>query len=236
MNGLATLFLAAALALPSTTIVLRSGEIIETDGPIRQEASRIVFREPGGALYSIALDDIDLSATRAVPLKVAGEPIVIHPDANWRSPAPQPEPRRIKVSQAERERLLRELEKNHEGTPAAPLALDQMPPSPTRSEVAAEQSEEWSWRNRARQFEEQVRQAEENLQLTRERIEVLKDQIRGFSALGYKPRDFTYQTTQLQNAVDQLPYLELEVKRARRALDQFKEDARKQGVLPGWLR
>lgn len=240
MNRLAMLFLVTTLSLPSTTIVLRSGERIQTDGPIRQEDGRIIFREPGGPLYSIALSDIDTAATRSVPMKTSSEAIVVHPDAAWRDTPAGPDRltdrHKIKVSQAERERLLRELEKNHEGKPSQPVALEHVQPAPSKAEVEVTLSDEWSWRNRARQFEEQLRQAQENLQLTRQRIEALRDQIRGFFSLGYKPRDFTYQTTQLQNSIDQLPYLELEVTRAQRAFDQFKEDARKQGVLPGWLR
>lgn len=236
MNGLPMLFLVAALSLPSTTIVLRSGERIQTDGPIRQEQNRIIFREPGGPLYSIPLADIDMGATRTAPMKTSTGPAVLNADAAWRTAPAEPDKLKLKVSQAERDRLLRELEKNHEGTPSTPVQLDRVAPGPSRSEIETKQSEEWTWRNRARQFEEQLRQAQENLQLNRDRIEVLRDQIRGFTSLGYKPRDFTYQTTQLQNAMDQLPFLELEVTRAQRALDLFRDDARKQGVLPGWLR
>jgi len=36
--------------------------------------------------------------------------------------------------------------------------------------------------------------------------------------------------------LDQIPAAELEVTRAERANAQFRDDARKQGILPGWLR
>ena len=32
------------------------------------------------------------------------------------------------------------------------------------------------------------------------------------------------------------PAADVDVQRAQRAYDQFREDARRQGVLPGWLR
>jgi hypothetical protein len=144
---------------------------------------------------------------------------------------------KLKVTEAERDRLLRELEKNHSGTPAAPQKpLDEVLPPPSKREVEESKQEEWSWRNRARGYEEAVRRAEENVGLLRDRVEQLEQQIIGFTQLGYNPRQFTYQTTELQYARDQIPAAELEVTRAKRAWDQFRDDARRQGVLPGWLR
>jgi len=43
-------------------------------------------------------------------------------------------------------------------------------------------------------------------------------------------------TSQLGLAREQIPLARLEVSRAQRALDQFLDDARKQAILPGWLR
>jgi len=89
---------------------------------------------------------------------------------------------------------------------------------------------------RARGYQETLRQSEENLQLLVDRVDQLRAQIAGFLSLGYKPNQFSYQTTQLQYTLDRIPQAELEVQRARRAYDQFRDDARKEGVLPGWLR
>ena len=87
-----------------------------------------------------------------------------------------------------------------------------------------------------RAYEEGVRRAQENLQLLLDRAEQLENEIRGFLSLGYTPRQFTYQTTILASVREQIPHAELQVQRAQRALEQFREDARRQGVMPGWLR
>ncbi|HYU24176.1 MAG TPA: hypothetical protein VEO74_03155, partial [Thermoanaerobaculia bacterium] len=60
--------------------------------------------------------------------------------------------------------------------------------------------------------------------------------IAGLLSLGYKPRQFTYDSTQLEATLAQIPRAELDVERAERAYAQFKENARRQGILPGWLR
>lgn len=225
--------LLATIALLSTQLILRNGDRYSIDGPIREEQGRVVFRQAGGALYSIPLTEVDLAATRAAAMPQTA--IVVRPD-------PPAVPRskeavKLKVSDAERDRLLRELEKNHSGTPASPQKpLDEILPPPTKQETEAAKQDEWTWRNRARGYEEAVRRAEENLALLHDRIEQLEQQIIGFTQLGYKPRQFTYQTTELQYARDQVPTLQLEVTRAKRAWDQFRDDARRQGVLPGWLR
>lgn len=236
MSLLATVALLSTLhpsALPPTTLILRNGDRYSIDGPIREEEGRVVFRQAGGALYSVPLGEVDFSATRAAAMPQAV--IVVRPE-----PAAAPKAKeavKLKVSEAERDRLLRELEKNHSGTPAAPQkSLDEALPPPTRQEAEAAKQDEWSWRNRARGYEEAIRRAEENVALLRDRIEQLEQQILGFTQLGYKPRQFTYQTTELQYARDQVPAMQLEVTRAKRAWDQFREDARRQGVLPGWLR
>ena len=96
--------------------------------------------------------------------------------------------------------------------------------------------EEWQWRREARAHEEAIRRAKEELELLEGRIADLRNKIQAFLALGYKPHQFTYDSTQLQHCIDSLPYARLEVTRAVRAFDQFREDARREGILPGWLR
>lgn len=140
---------------------------------------------------------------------------------------------RLKKSKEERDRLLRELEKNHSGTAAPPL---QSAPVQRESVEPASNRDEWSWRQTARGYEDAVRQSEEEVQLLSDRVERLRHEILTFISLGYRPNQFSYQTSELQFAIDSLPRAELQVARARRALDQFRDDARRQGVLPGWLR
>ena len=218
MHALAILLLvtAASISQPfvTTTLILRNGTQFEVDGPIREEGGRIIFRS--GTLYSIPLDEVDLDATRAAVTKTV---LVMNgPD------------RKLKVSPAERDRLLRELEQNHSGGPVA--AFEKV----AESREPASNGDEWSWRNAARGHEEAILRAKENVALLRDRAELLKHQIEQFFALGYRANQFTYQSNELQLTLDQIPAAELEVTRAERVYAQFREDARKQGILPGWLR
>ena len=65
--------------------------------------------------------------------------------------------------------------------------------------------EESQWRREARFHEEAVRRAQEELFLLETRIEDFRNKIQTLTSLGYKPPQFTYDTTQLQQAIDQLP-------------------------------
>ena len=69
-----------------------------------------------------------------------------------------------------------------------------------------------------------------------QRAAELRAQISGFLSLGYKPNQFSYQTTQLAYMQEQIPGAELQIQRAQRLYEQFRDDARRQGVIPGWLR
>ena len=202
------------LLLLATTLVLRSGDRISVEGALTESAGRVVFRTVDGALYSLAASEIASIETQPPP------------------PAPPPEKKKLKLSAEERERLLRNLEGNHDGV-AAPVEQQQ----PAKLPPAKDQTdEEWQWRRDSRAHEEAVRRAKEDLELLLERVERLQGEIRGLLGLGYKPHQFTLQTTQLQDARDQIPYAQLEVTRAQRELDQFRDDARKRGIMPGWLR
>lgn len=221
MHPLAILLLTAAIStarpIPTTTLILHNGTRFDVDGPIREEQDRIIFRT-GGSLYSIPLGDVDLDATRAAVTRM----VIVTNDGD----------RKLKVSAAERDRLLRELEQNHSGKPAEELKLEKV----AEPRESPDKGDEWSWRTAARVHEEAVRRAKENADLLRDRAEALKHQIEQFVAIGYHPNQFTYQTSELQLTLDQIPAAELEITRAQRAFDQFREDARKQGIMPGWLR
>src|SRR5207245_3011757 len=148
----------------------------------------------------------------------------------------QPENRgRLKVSPDEARRLLKELEQNHSGTPTSPRQL-YIPPGPTTEERAQSTEDEWAWRRQARSYEEGVRRAQENLDLLYDKAGALKAHIAGLLALGYKPSQFSYDTTQLAYTIEQIPSAQLEVQRAQRAYNQFRDDARRLGVAPGWSR
>jgi hypothetical protein len=220
-----TLLLVTALSLPPQTgvLVLRSGQTITIDGAITETNGRVVFRAKGGTLYSLPVDEIDADATRAASLASP--------------PARDDGKKKLKVSADERNRLLRDLENNHTGTPAPPeQILTTPPPAPTKAEEDAQKQEEWRWRRDSRAHEDAVRRAKENLTLLVEKVERLQGEIRGLVGLGFKPNQFSYQAAQLQSTLDQIPYAQLDVTRAQRELEEFREDARKQGIMPGWLR
>jgi hypothetical protein len=222
MNPLAIYLLAAALSIPTTTLVLRDGHRIDVDGAVRVENGRVTFRA-GGALFMIPENEVDIDATKAASTST----VAVHGD----------EPKRLKVTEEERRKLLRELEGKHDGTPATPEQTEfPAVQSKSRAEKAAETSDEWSWRNKARGYEETLRQAQENLELLRSQAEELRRQIRNFVNIGYETNQFSYQTTRLAAVTEQIPYAEQDVTRAQRAYEQFRDDARRQGVLPGWLR
>jgi hypothetical protein len=203
----------------TTTLILRNGTHFDVDGPIREEQARIIFRTEG-KLYSIPLADVDLDTTRAAVTKA----VVVTSDSG----------KKLKVSAPERERLLRDLEQNHTGKPSSVAAGDRLPEPPEAAEPS--NRDEWSWRLAARAREEAIRRAKENVELLRSRESALKQQIQQFFALGYRANQFTYQSSELEITQYQLPAAELEVTRAQRENDQFREDARKQGIMPGWLR
>ena len=143
---------------------------------------------------------------------------------------------RIKVSEAERQRLLRELAQNHKGKPATAAQMQLPPPRLEEPPLEKAASEEWSWRRQARAHDEDIREAKEGLRLLTEKVERLQGEIRAFVGLGYKPSQFSYQSTELSYTLEQIPAAQLAVQRAERANAQFRDDARRLGVLPGWLR
>ncbi|HEX9162176.1 MAG TPA: hypothetical protein VF980_10765 [Thermoanaerobaculia bacterium] len=208
----------ATLVILASTLVLRSGDRITVEGPLTEHDGVVIFRS-AGALYSLPLSEVDEVATKAANASQLGEQ--------------EPKPRHIKVSPAERERLLKDLEQNHSGTPAPEQEWENAPLPET---APVNDAEEWRWRNDARAYEESLRQAKENLELLLQRAERLKAEIKGLFSLGFKPGSFTYQSTQLAYVEEAIPGAELAVERAQRAWDQFRDDARRQGVLPGWLR
>ena len=219
MNALAALLLLTALTIPTSTLVLRSGERIDVDGAVRQEDGRVIFRSHG-LLFSVPEKEVDIDATRAIGANIT----LVRADDRMR----------LKVTPAERDRLLRALEQNHNGIPASPesnlTVTSQGEASPPVNQ------NEWAWRQTARGYEEAVRRAKEELAMLYDRADKLKQEIRSLVNLGFRGSQFTYQTSQLELTYDQIPRAQLEVERAERALAQFREDARKQGIMPGWLR
>ena len=212
----------------ASTLVLRSGDRIAVEGPVREEKGVVTFRS-AGVLYSMPASEIE----RVEPAQPAPETLAKAAELE----SSKTLPKKLALSEEEKKRRLKELEKNHSGKPAPPTTpIEQQYPPPTRGEVEQQKRDEWDWRREARSYEEAVRRAQEDLYLLESRVAELQDQINALFALGYKPHQFTYQTTQLVKTREQIPYARLEVERAQRALEQFREDARRQGIMPGWLR
>src|SRR5437773_8618991 len=117
MNSVGHLLLIATLSIPTTTLVLRSGDRIGVESPVRLESGKVLFRS-GGGFYSVPSEEVDLDATREAALP---------------PPSQSPTRGRLKVSPEERERLLRDLEQNHSGTAAALGAIN-LPPETTKAE------------------------------------------------------------------------------------------------------
>ena len=201
------------LTLTTSTLVLRSGDRIAVEGTPRETKGVYTFRS-GGLLYSLPASEV--LRVEEAPQASSDKPV-----------------KKLRLPEEERKRLLEELQKNHEGTaPAPPQTF--VPEAPRA--IAEPHGDEHEWRARAREHEEHMRRAQEELELLETRVEELRAQIASFVSLGYQPRQFTYQSTQLAQTIEQIPYAKLEVTRAERAWQQFKEDARKAGVMPGWLR
>jgi hypothetical protein len=211
----------------ASTLVLRTGDRIAVDGPVHEENGVVTFRS-AGVLYSMPAKEVERIDT--------AEPAPAAKPVTAAKPTPQM-PKRLRLSEEERRKRLAELEKNHSGTATSPQAImNSYPSPPSQAEVEQARTDEWAWRRDARAHEETIRRAQEEVTLIENRIQQLQQQILSFVSLGYKASQFTYQSTELARAQEQLPYARLEVERAKRANEQFREDARRQGVLPGWLR
>ena len=248
MLALATLILAlTAVATPTDTITLRSGERIPVSGGVTLDGNCAVFRSAEGTLFSIPVDEIDIAATetpdnRAAAQsreRTAAEDQVLE-ELIRAAEKKSLSSRGLVVSEEEKQRLLEELRKSR-GTPEPPrpyvsiYAPDSVAPVSERA-ATTRPADEWYWRERARGYEEQVRRRREDLQMLIDKERNLSDEILGLLSLGYNGDQFSYQVLSLARTRDRIPQARLELERAERALAQFKDDARRQNILPGWLR
>jgi hypothetical protein len=213
------------LLVVTSTLVLRSGDRITVEGAVREENGVMTFRSDG-VLFSLPSSEVE-----RVELNETEEPA----DDSETAPDAKAARMKLKVSDEERKRLLDALSKNRGGvapaqTPEKPLVRK------SERELRRDKEEESTWRRRARSHEEAVRRAIEDLELLENRINELESKIASLMSLGYHPSQFTYDSSQLIRTRERLPYARLEVERAQRAYDEFREEARREGILPGWLR
>lgn len=242
----ATLLALTVIATPTDTIVLRSGARIAVTGGVTLDGSRAVFRASDGSLYSIPLEEIDIRATESdspanapAPRKRTAAENKALDDLVSAAASRSLSNRPLVVTEEEKRRLLEEL-KDSKGTPLPPqpyqpLTFDDSGARPSER-AGPRNSDEWFWRDRARQHQERVLQKKEDLRMLVDKEQQLSDEILGLLSLGYNGNQFSYQVLSLARVRDQIPYARLELERAERAYAQFLDDARRQNILPGWLR
>lgn len=226
---LSAIVAAALVAAPaSQVLVLRSGERLEIVGEVRKDGDRVVFKSRNGTLYSLPASEIDEQATLAAAIATA----------------PQAEkarlPKRLKGDAATKKRLLSELSRSR-GTPVPPAAA----PAPTESKPsssddaakeAAAAEEEETWRRNARALDEQVASAEQRIRDLTERERALNDGILAMLAMGHPQEHLGLQARELQDTKSFLEQAKQELERVTRERAAFQDDARRRGILPGWLR
>lgn len=221
------LFVIATLVDSPAALVLRAGNTISVDGALTRNGNRVIFRS-GGTLYSLPIDEIDVVATnereesrRNEANRTAEDRVV-----------------RLKKGAAEREKIFAELNDTGKDSPPAPEVRPLPKPSPESEARRREEErrEEHYWRQEARAYGDAVERATEELAYLIEREQKLEDEIILLMSLGYTPKDFSLNVYQLDRTRDAIERMKLEVARAQRAFDRFRDDARKAGALPGWLR
>lgn len=214
---------------PIGVLVLRSGHQITVDGRMTVQNGNLVFRDRSGVLYSLPLTEIDQQATLKLHTASAGEPDPSRPAIRRVEPT-----LKLRVNAEEKQRLLKELEKSR-GTPAAPAPRAKALEINETVEIR-DHSDEARWRAESRNFEENVRRKQENLEMLRERAQRLEDEVRALLSFGVPPDQYSYSLVRLQDTRSMLDQAQLDLTQAQRDLADFRERARRQGILPGWLR
>lgn len=226
--SLGSLLLAVILLTDVDALILYSGHRLPVDGPVRLERGQLVFRHGfSGILYSIAASEVDFDATRK-----GGSP---EPELVEEQAAPARPVRKLAVSGEEKERILREMEKSR-GVPSPPQPQQTQPLEAATRPQARPQADEAFWRGQSRRFDEQVRQQQENIALLQQQVRRMEDQLLALLSMGVDPNQFGYHVNRLEDTRTMLERARLALSRAERERDDFREQARRQGVLPGWLR
>jgi hypothetical protein len=224
-------------AAPSVVLILRDGSRIEAVGRIEHQGARLTFRNRAGVLYSIPAAEVEreISGEEAATAITKGA-VVANAEEVPRAEKPSLTELAGRKLTDDKEKLLRQIEQNHSGTPAPPAAREESRRPVDSGVETARNRDEWAWRRETRFHEEALRRAQEDLTALQVREQRLEDEILSLTSLGYRPRQFSYQLSELVHVREQLEPARLEVARAKRALDEFMDDARRQDILPGWLR
>lgn len=198
-------------------------------GPVTIEEGKVLFHLANGTLVSMPSKEIDLDATRALAST-----------APLRRPMPAAERKRLRVSVDEKQRLLANLQKSRAGASVSRKSLPAPLPASldtTDMDVEVEaRGDERYWKSTSRELRENVKRATEEVQWLEAREQRLGDELLALRAYGYDSRHFSDRVFELQDTRDAIEGAKLDIARAKRELAQFQDDARKQGILPGWLR
>jgi hypothetical protein len=235
MLGAALLLAASFLTSPVEQIVLRSGAVMNVTEVVRLERGRVIVAGADGALFSIRLSDIDVEATDA-RLQVEGKPEAAK-DAPRQSASEEGEylPRKLPVSEEEKRRILAEMEKkSHTGRAVPQPAYDEAEPD-LKVSIRGKSDEE-EWRRRSRAHRDAIERAQRELDLAIRQERQLNDVVLFFAGRSGDASNYGYLVHQLQDVRSMIPRLRISLEQAEQAWQRFQDDARRQGVLPGWLR
>jgi len=219
-----TLLLATILTLDGGSRI--EGEIIE------RANGRVVVKTASGLLYSLSETSIRSEISTPAPAQPVKKTPPRPPERASRLPE-----LKIRVADAEKKRLLAELSKNHSGknAPKQSWEIDKPRPVEEKFEVT-EKSDESYWREESRKRVEAVRQATEQLELMTRREREIEDTVRMMLLSGVNPDHLGHQMNALNDTRTMREQARLEIGRAQRDLTALQEDARREGILPGWLR
>lgn len=216
--------------LLATILLLDGGTRIE--GEIVERANgRVVVRTSAGLLYSVPESSIRSESESAHSTEEKGKAAVRV------APARRLPESKIRVSDEEKNRLLTELSKNHSGKTAPKQSWEIPKPQPAEAEIeVTERSDESYWREESRKRDEAVRRATEQYELLTRREREIEDTVRMMLASGVNPDHMGYQVMALTDTRTMREQARLAIESAKRHRDALHEDARREGILPGWLR
>lgn len=227
---------ASFLTSPVEEVVLRDGSVVEVENLIRVERGRLIFEAAGGVLYSVRLSDVDVEATDArLPANRRSAEVEPREDDLTEAEGRPGLPRRLPVSDEEKERILRLMEaRSHTGRARPRTEEVQIEPD---LEIPVEgESDEWQWRLASRSFDDAVERAKDDLRAARQTERELNDLLLFYAGSSGDASNYSYLVYQLADVRSLIPRLEADVARAEEARRRFLDDARRQSIPPGWLR
>lgn len=223
---LAALLAASLLSVSPEVLVLRSGETIAVRQVVSADEQRIVFRDAHGVLFSLPMSEIDLERTE----RQGGT------DDSGRTREDRARRSRLAVSDDEKERLLRTLEKTaRPGSSPAPLRRNEAAAEPEETENDTTADEEF-WRARGRAARERIADAEYDLEEAIRYERELNAFLLAMAGPSGIPEVYGPYMRDLSIIRERIPRLREEVSRARDAFDELKTEANRAGAMPGWLR